>query len=220
MMHVARKLFPALLGAAILAAPLEAQDGGAIVGRAANVYASLGSLRADFQQRIADSLIGTFDSRGSLVQAGQNLLAMRFSDPAGDAIIVDGRQVWVYTPSTAPGQVIRMPLPSGPVHGLNVLSWILDRPRERYRIRYLRTEPVGGRTTDVVELIPRSADMPFSKAIVWIDRDDALPRKLEISERRGGTRTITLSRIRTNDQVSEQAFAFTVPEGVRIIDQR
>ena len=97
---------------------------------------------------------------------------------------------------------------------------LLDRPRERYRIRYLRTEPVGGRTTDVVELIPRSADMPFSKAIVWIDRDDALPRKLEISERRGGTLTITLSRIRTNDQVSEQAFAFTVPEGVRIIDQR
>ena len=219
-MTVARKLFPALLGAAILAAPLEAQDGGAIVGRAANVYASLGSLRADSEQRIADSLIGTFDSKGSLVQAGQNLLAMRFSDPAGDAIIVDGRQVWVYTPSTAPGQVIRMPLPSGPVHGLNVLSWILDRPRERYRIRYLRSEPVAGRTADVVELIPRSADMPFSKAIVWIDRDDALPRKLEISERRGGTRTITLSRIRTNDQVSEQAFAFTVPEGVRIIDQR
>ena len=113
-----------------------------------------------------------------------------------------------------------MPLPSGPVHGLNVLSWILDRPRERYRIRYLRTEPVGGRTADVVELIPRSADMPFSKAIVWLDREDALPRKLEISERRGGTRTITLSRIRTNDRVSEQAFAFSVPEGVRIIDQR
>lgn len=196
------------------------QKAGAIVGRSARAYAALVSLKADFEQRIEDSLIGTFDSRGSVTQAGENRLAMRFSDPAGDAIVVDGRQVWVYTPSTSPGQVIRMPVPSGPAYGFNVLSWILDRPAERYRMRLLRTDRVGGRAVDVVELIPIAPELPFSRAVVWLDREDALPRRLEITERRGGVRTITLSRLRLNERLPRGAFQFDVPNGVRIVDQR
>ncbi|HEU4829065.1 MAG TPA: outer membrane lipoprotein carrier protein LolA [Gemmatimonadales bacterium] len=212
---------PALAVLALQAQPAEAQGNARdVVGRAARAYADLSSLRADFEQRIEDSLIGTFDSRGNLVQAGQNRLAMRFVDPAGDAIVIDGRQIWVYTPSTAPGQVIRMPLPSGPVYGFNVLSWILDKPAERYRMRYLRADRIGGRPVDVVELIPITAELPFSRALVWLDRQDHLPRRLEITERRGGTRTITLSQVRTNEAIAAETFAFDVPRGVRIVDQR
>lgn len=218
------KAVVAMLGMALLVAgiarPARAQDAAAIVGRSARVYESISSLRAEFTQRIEDSMIGTYDSRGALMQKGQNRLSMRFSDPDGDAIIVDGRQVWVYTPSTAPGQVIRMPIPTGALYGLNVLSWILDRPSERYRMRYLRADKVNGRTVDVVELIPLSSELPFSRAVVWLDRDDGLPRRLEISERRGGVRTITLSHVRANTVLPSDAFAFNVPDGVRIVDQR
>jgi outer membrane lipoprotein carrier protein len=196
------------------------QSAGSVVARSARVYAALSSLRADFEQRIEDSLIGTFDSRGVVTQAGENQLAMRFTDPDGDAIVIDGKQVWVYTPSTSPGQVIRMPAPSGPVYGFNVLSWILDRPAERYRMRYLRADKVGGRAADVVELIPLSPELPFTRAVVWLDREDALPRRLEITERRGGVRTITLSKVRVNDALPDGAFRFDVPGGVRIVDQR
>jgi outer membrane lipoprotein carrier protein len=205
----------------LLAARVEGQENAkSVVARSARVYAGLSSLRADFEQRIEDSLIGTFDSRGVVTQAGENQLAMRFSDPAGDAIIIDGKQVWVYTPSTSPGQVIRMPVPSGPVYGFNVLSWILDRPAERYRMRYLRADRIGGRAADVVELIPLSPEMPFTRAVVWLDREDALPRRLEITERRGGIRTITLTKLRVNDSLPDDAFRFDVPGGVRIVDQR
>lgn len=200
--------------------PAAAQNAQNVVGRAARAYAALTSLRADFEQRIEDSLIGTFDSRGVVAQAGQNRLAMRFSDPDGDAIVIDGKQVWVYTPSTAPGQVIRMPVPNGPIYGFNVLSWILDRPSERYRMRYLRADRVAARSVDVVELVPLAPEMPFSRAVVWIDREDALPRRLEITERRGGTRTITLSRIRVNETLPPATFRFDPPAGVRIVNQR
>ena len=203
-----------------LGPPATAQDAAAIVGRSARVYAATSNLRADFVQRIEDSMIGTYDSRGALLQQGENRLSMRFSDPDGDAVIVDGHQVWVYTPSTAPGQVIRMPIPTGATYGLNVLSWILDRPAQRYRMRYLRADKVNGRAVDVVELIPLSSELPFSRAVVWLDKVDALPRRLEIAERRGGLRTITLSHVRTDTRLPPGAFDFVVPEGVRIVDQR
>ncbi len=197
----------------------EQDDANVIVGRAARVYRSLSSLKAEFKQVIDDDAVGTFESRGSLVQAGQNKLTMRFSDPKGDAIVLDGQYVWVYTPSTTPGQVLRMPIPTGPVYGFNVLAWLLDKPTERYKVRYLKRDFVDFVQTDVVELIPLASDLPFKRAVLWLDRDSALPRKVEIEERAGGTRTLTLSKLRANDPVNDKTFQFDVPGGVRVIEQ-
>lgn len=210
----------AIIAAGVPAAAL-AQDAGSIVGRSARAYQSLSSLRADFEQRIDDPLIDTaLTSRGTLIQAGQSKLSMRFSSPPEDRIIIDGQYVWVYTPSTTPGQVLRLSLPSGgPVYGFNVLSWILDRPAERYRMQYLRADQLNGRAVDVVQLTPTIPELPFSRAVVWLDRDDALPRRLEITERLGGTRTITLARLRPNESIPDSTFVFAVPAGVHVIQQ-
>jgi outer membrane lipoprotein-sorting protein len=216
-----RTWIAAALIATGLPAAVLAQDAGAIVGRSARAYQSLSSLRADFEQRIDDPLIDTaLTSRGTLVQAGQSKLAMRFSSPPDDRIIIDGQYVWVYTPSTTAGQVLRLSLPSGgPVYGFNVLSWILDRPAERYRMQYLRADRLNGRSVDVVQLTPTIPELPFSRAVVWLDRDDALPRRLEITERLGGTRTITLTRLRPNESIPDSTFVFAVPAGVHVIQQ-
>jgi outer membrane lipoprotein carrier protein len=211
-------LYLALLWGA--AAPATAQDAREIIGRAARVYRSLGSLRADFVQVIDNPMIDSAESRGTLVQAGPAKLSMRFSDPPGEAIVIDGKHVWVYTPSTVPGQVIRMAVPSGgPAYGYNLLAWFLDRPAERYDPSYLRTERLGGRRTDVIQLIPAVPDLPFTKAIIWLDRADALPRRLEIHETSGATRTLDLSRIRVNVSLPKDTFVFKVPSGVRVVDQ-
>ena len=208
------------LAALLIAVPAAAQDAGAIIGRASRVYRSLSSLRADFVQVIDNPMIDSAESRGTLVQSGEAKLAMRFSDPPGEAIVIDGEHVWVYTPSTVPDQVLRMALPSGgPVYGYNILAWLLDRPAERYEASYVRQDKVGGRAVDVVELVPAVPDLPFERAIVWIDRGDALPRRLDILEPSGATRTLTLSNVRTNQRVAESTFRFEVPRGVRVVDQ-
>ena len=204
----------------VTSAPLQAQDANAVIGRAAKVYRSLGSLRASFVQVIDNPMIDSAESKGTMVQAGPDKLAMRFSDPPGEAIVIDGQHVWVYTPSTVPGQVIRMPVPSGgPAYGYNLLAWLLDRPAERYKASYLRSEKVSGRTTDAIELVPAVPDLPFEKAIIWIDRESALPRRLEIHEQSGATRTLNLAQIRVNERVPDETFTFKVPSGTRVVDQ-
>jgi outer membrane lipoprotein carrier protein len=204
----------------IAAAPLQGQDADAIIGRASKVYRSLGSLQANFVQVIDNPMIDSAESRGTLVQAGPAKLAMRFTDPRGEAIVIDGRHVWVYTPSTVPGQVVRLAVPSGgPVYGYNLLAWLLDRPAERYKASYLRSERLNGRTADVIQLVPAVPDLPFDSAVVWLDRENALPRRLEIHEQSGATRTLSLSQIRVNEQVQERTFSFKIPSGVRVVDQ-
>lgn len=212
-----------LLGVALLlgpAASAAAQDANALVGRSSRVYRSLSSLKADFVQVIDNPMIDSAESRGTLVQAGPDKLAMRFTDPDGEAILIDGRSVWVYTPSTTPGQVIRMSVPSGgPVYGYNLLAWLLDRPAERYTASYLRADVLGGRSMDVVELVPAVPDLPFTRAVVWLDRADGLPRRLEITEHSGAARTLTLSKVQVNQAVPDRTFQFQVPSGVRVVDQ-
>jgi len=198
----------------------QAQDAGEVIGRAARVYRSLASLQADFEQVIDNPMIDSAESKGTLVQAGNAKLAMRFTDPPGEAIVIDGKHVWIYTPSTVPGQVLRVKVPSGgPAYGYNLLAWLLDRPAERYRPSYLRSERLGGRTTDVIKLVPAVPDMPFTEAVIWLDREDALPRRLEIHEQSGATRTLRLTRLRANQKVPERTFTFKVPAGSRVVDQ-
>jgi outer membrane lipoprotein carrier protein len=206
--------------AAAAPATARSQDAEAIIGRSSRVYRSLASLKAEFVQVIANPMIDSAQSRGTLVQAGPDKLAMRFSDPAGEAIVIDGRSVWVYTPSTTPGQVIRMAVPSGgPVYGYNMLAWFLDRPAERYSASYVRADQVNGRPVDVVQLVPAVPDLPFERAVLWLDRGDGLPRRLEITEHSGAGRTLTLSKVRVNQSVADRTFRFDVPSGVRVVDQ-
>jgi outer membrane lipoprotein-sorting protein len=199
---------------------LHAQDAQSIVGRSSRVYRSLASLSADFVQVIDNPMIDSAESRGTLIQAGPSKLSMRFTDPPGEAVVIDGRHVWVYTPSTVPDQVLRLAVPSGgPVYGYNLLAWLLDRPAERYTARYLSQETQGSRTMDVVELIPAVPDLPFDRAVLWLDREDALPRRLEITEKSGALRTLALSKLRVNRKVPDSTFEFEVPSGARVVDQ-
>lgn len=214
------RLAMALTLALAAPAPVDAQDAAELIGRASRVYRSLASLRADFVQIINNPMIDSAESKGTLVQSGDARLSMRFSDPPGEAIVVDGKHVWIYTPSSVPGQVIRSKVPSGgPVYGYNLLAWLLDRPAERYKARYVRSERIDGRPTDVIELVPAVPDLPFTRAVIWLDRDDALPRRLEIHEPSGATRTLRLKRLRVNETVPKQTFTFKVPAGARVVDQ-
>jgi outer membrane lipoprotein-sorting protein len=201
-------------------AQAQGQDAEAIVGRSSRVYRSLASLTADFVQVIDNPMIDSAESRGTLIQAGSAKLSMRFSDPPGEAVVIDGEHVWVYTPSTVPDQVLRLQAPSGgPVYGYNLLAWFLDRPAERYVAKYLREDKVGTRVVDVVELTPAVPDLPFERAVIWLDRQDGLPRRLEITEKSGALRTLALSNLQVNRRVPDSTFEFKVPSGVRVVDQ-
>lgn len=208
-----------LLALLTLPAPAQPQDPGELVGRASRVYRNLASLQAEFVQVIEDRAQGdTLTGRGTVIQAGNNLFAMRFTDPAGEAIVVDGTHIWTYTPSTAPNQVYRSRVPADPVYGVNLMAALLDRPRERYRIAYLGRDTVAGRSADVVELVPTSRDIPFLRARLWLGADDALPRRIELDEAPGLRRTLTLLRLRPNAPFTRRTFTFEVPPGIRIID--
>jgi outer membrane lipoprotein-sorting protein len=200
-------------------AAAQTPDPFAIVGRAGRVYRNLNSLQADFVQILQDRAQGdTLTGKGVVNQAGNNYFAMRFSDPPNEAIVVDGKYIWTYTPSTAGNQVTRSPVPTDPVYGVNLLAKVLDRPQERYRATYVAHDTTSGVATDVVELVPLSPNGPFRKAKLWLGVEDALPRRIELDESPGFRRILILSHLRTNAPFNKKIFTFEVPAGARVVD--
>jgi outer membrane lipoprotein-sorting protein len=78
---------------------------------------------------------------------------------------------------------------------------------------------VSGRAVDIVALTPLDRSLPFTDAVVWLDQADHLPRRLEVREKGGNHRTLTLLSVETNRRVAANTFTFSVPKDVRVVDQ-
>jgi len=196
-----------------------AQDPLAILDRASATFDTVRTLQADFVQIIDNPMLGDPDStRGRLYQRRPNYFAMRFTEPKNDRIVADGRRLWLYTPSTTPGQVIRTTIPGTGTTGPNLIGQFVEHPREHYSVRYVRADSIGDAAVDVIALTPRAADLPYSEATVWIAKQDGLIRRIEIVENSGQRRTITLHHLTVNGAIPDREFRFAI-SAVRVVDQ-
>lgn len=210
--------FFAALTAAVVSTP-QAQSLGDIVDRAAAAHAGMRTAKVQFTQVITNPLTGNrINARGQVLRKAPGLLSITFTDPAGDKIIADGRAVWVYLPSTNPGQVMKLNPGGTDVERLDPASQLLRAPRTRFTFADGGTATVGGRATRVVLLTPKGRES-FTRAKVWIDTQNSLVRRFEVTEPTGLVRNVTLTSIQANVTVPASAFRFTPPRGVRVIDQ-
>jgi outer membrane lipoprotein carrier protein len=204
--------------ALVLTLPLSAQTPEATIDRAVKAYAKVKTARASFEQTLTNPLTGnTQVAHGELQQQTPGRLAITFTDPKGDRIVNDGRAVWVYTPSSAPGQVIKLaPGLGGP--NADLMGTFLDAPRAKYTMSDAGTAVIGGRKTHAVLLVPRQP-MQFTKATVWIDDADATLRQFEVNDNMGLVRRVRITKLALNGPVDRGAFTFTPPPGVKVYDQ-
>ena len=199
--------------------PATAQDSvsSALLDRSASQYRAARTVRAPFEQTLTNPLTQTSrPARGEFTQRGRRRFALRFTEPAGDAIVSDGKFVWMYLPSTAKGQVMKMPLAVGA--GLDFIGELLSAPREHYAVALLADDTVGGHRTAVFALTPRNAGAPFTSARLWIGRDDAILWQLETVEPTSLVRRVRFTAMHLNVTLPRGALIFVPPAGMRIVD--
>ena len=212
-----------MLASGAAAAPLAAQASGRsdLLDRAVTAWSHVKTARATFNQTIVNPLTDqTLTSSGEYQQKRPGKLSVRFNDPATDRIVADGKHVWLYLPSTTPGQVIRSRLGEGGTGTVDLSAQFLTSPRSRYDITALGAKTVAGRATHAYRLVPKAGhEAPFKTAIVYIDDADASVRQFAVTEPSGLQRTVTLTSFRATVPVDASAFTFTPPAGTRIVDR-
>ena len=155
-------------------------------------------------------------ARGEFAQRGASRFAFRFTEPAGDAIVADGAAIWVYLPSSARGQVLKLPVAQGAQ--LDLLAQLLTTPRTTYRVTAGADTTVGGRPAGVFTLVPKAQNAPFTRARLWIDRTDALVRQVEAVELSGLVRRVRFRDVQSDVELPRDALTFAVPPNVKVLD--
>lgn len=209
-----------ILAAMVLLAPPAQQNPSAqqILKRAEQVYAATRSMQADFVQDLRVPLLSSNQrSRGTLYLSRPDRFLMRFTDPAGDRIVADGRHFWMYYPSTDRKQVLRASIKEG-FHQADFQREFLADPSARYIATVTGSESVGGRRTHVLRLVPRRASS-YKQVRLWVDAADFTVRRFEMTEENESVRRVELSNIRRNITLADNLFRFVPPQGTQIFDQ-
>jgi chaperone LolA len=202
--------------AAMGATNVRAQDRGmALLLQAAGRYSAVSTLCADYVHQLVNPLLDQERTgRGRLCQARPNLFGMRFTEPAGDLVVVDGADMWYYTPSTDSLQAWRAPLDRG-TGGRDFHREFLQDPDQKYEVTYEGAEVVAGSNTHRLRLTPKTRQS-YRAAVLWLEEGTSLLRQIRLEEENGNRRTITLSRIEFDVTPPAGWFVFTPPAGVTV----
>jgi outer membrane lipoprotein carrier protein len=212
-------LLPAL---ALLAPPARRQEPtpAQVIDRASKAFSAARTVRATFEQTLANPATGSeTKATGELVLQQPNRVSVRFTQPAGDRVVGDGSWLWVYLPSAAPNQVIKLPAKGKGVTGVDVIGDLLTQPRSRYAVAGGGAATIGGRATRIVTLTPKADGQPIDRARVWVDDADAAVRQVELTDANGLVRTLRMTSWTLNANVPASTFKFDVPAGARVVDR-
>ena len=213
----------AIAATALFAGALPKHQGSVdpIIDKAVATYNNTKTSKGTFEQAITNPLTGsTVKATGEFQQQRQPArVSFRFVQPKGDMIVGDGKWLWVYLPSSTPGQVIKVPMTEGGAGSLDLASRFFDSPKTRFTITDAGTATVAGRATHALVLKPKASTEPFTQAKVWIDNADGTLRQFETVESSGITRLVTVTAVTPNAPVDAKLFTFKPPKGARIVDQ-
>lgn len=214
-MRVARVL---MIGLALLPGSVAAQEDQAlaVLSEAETRYADVETLCADFVQTLSVPLLGT-ERRGTgrVCQGRPNLFGMRFDDPDGDLIVVDGLYAWVYFPSNDARTVLRTSADRA-AGGRDFHREFLQDPASKYRVAYEGEETVEGNVMHRIRMQPRLPSS-YRTAVVWIEAGRSVLRRVRLEEENGSVRTIALSGVVFDVDPGSGWFEFSPPDGVLVM---
>lgn len=211
-------IYPVAFAVAALPLSARAQSADAIIDRAVAAYARLNSMRAEFRQTLTNPVTGNSQTTsGVILRKKPNLLSISFE--SGDRVAADGSTLWVYLPSSVPGQVVKMPYTGANASAVDPAEQFLNSPRSRFTVGAGGEATVGGRSTHVITLTPKRANPNFASAKLWIDDSDSSIRQFDIETPSGLKRHVVITSFTPNPSLARAAFRFSVPKGARIVDQ-
>lgn len=218
------RVFPLLLASLFSTTPLlHGQDGQAyrVLYAASERYYSLETLCAHFEQQVELTLLRyTVVSEGTVCQRQPDRFSMRFSDPDGDLVVVDGEFLWTFYPSQDDRQVMRFSAAGG-AGGFNLYQTFLEDPRGRFEAVHEGREPMGDGLSHKIVLTPRETDdlrpPDFRSAVVWFDVERYLITAVDIHDTNESIRRLRFSDIRVDIEIPDQVFRFVPPEGARVL---
>ena len=195
-------VFGGLCLAALLTGPAAADDaakGFEVAARSDRSDLGFGDSRVDFEMVLTNAAGASSVRKVSITtlekeneDVGDRSLVV-FSHPRdingtgllSHAKILDPDDQWLYLPALKRVKRISSANKSGPFVGSEfAFEDITGQELNKYDYKWLREEPCGEMTCDVVERRPRYENSGYTRQLAWYDRTDFQVRKVEYYDRK------------------------------------
>ncbi len=193
--------------AVLCAGQAAAQSPDAVARDLQRRYGRVTSLQANFVQTSGGQRMnGTLAVRGN---------AFRL-DLDEQVLVTDGRTMWSYTEDDR--QVVVQDYDEGQV-GFSVGQLFTDYLRV-FRATGATKATISGVQYDVLSLRPRTSGSSVRDATLYVRSSDAVPTRVRVHDRNGGTLQFDVSNVRLNRSLASSTFRFEAPRGTEIVDLR
>lgn len=191
-----------------------AQDAKAILQKVSTKYKSSTGLKANFA-------LTMFDAKGTSkgTQTGDILFkGNKYKVVAGNQeMISDGKTLWTYRKADKEVMVDNV--------GANAISpakLFAGSYEKEYNYKLAGTKTINGKTANVIDLTPKTAQPGFQKVALFVDKTTNAILGGSIYEKNGSYMQYTLSNINDKAAVAESVFTFDAKKhpGVEVIDLR
>jgi outer membrane lipoprotein carrier protein len=225
-LHPSRLLIAAAcsLGLALVAgssSEVRAADGPASVDDLVQAlqgrYEGISTLQAKFTQVITSMAMGEVKSKGKVVVAKPRKARWETSGANASLFVTDGTKMSIYTPASK--QVIEMNDMSRAGGGnVDIMALLQDISKldEQFAVTLQPAAPASDGPI-VVDAVPRKPG-GYTNVRLEFDRKSYDLTRVVFTDSMGGTTDLQFSDLKLDAKVADDAFQFTAPDGVTVID--
>src|SRR5213595_4346567 len=183
-------------------------------------YSRMTDLRAEFTQTAFNkSLNQTIPAQGTVDLKKGGKLRWEYKEPTPQAIVSDGKKLWVYTPALNQVNVGDAPEALAGPAGSFLAG--LGRRRAEFSVRFLnpaRPQDIDGHW--VLDLTPKQPLPTLARLILSVDAKTWAVRKAVVYDQFENTVTMRLTKVAVNSGLPDRLFTFVAPRGVATVPLR
>ncbi|MBI5194336.1 MAG: outer membrane lipoprotein carrier protein LolA [Nitrospirae bacterium] len=203
-----------------------------VISKLQSTYSSIKDFTISFTQRSSIKGFGEKVFEGKLYIKKPKMIRWDYSRPAKQNIYINGKTAILYIPDQK--QAIKQDLSRNPdaEPALGLLSNI-EKWQDIFTINVAPSPAVGEGATfippplpgggkgegDRIRMVLTPKNMAtVEKVLVEIDKESYLINKLTIFEKAGNKVSFNFSNIKTNNNLKDKLFDFTIPKGVEVLE--
>jgi outer membrane lipoprotein-sorting protein len=137
-------------------------------------------------------------------------------ETSSQTIITDGLITWVYN-SIENQLIINDYEEDETTFSISDFFFSFD---EKYSVREVRAETIGGARHHVLALTPLDEGSFFTDVTLWVRASDSIITKLQVLDANETTMNFDLNSIVINPEVAADAFSFTPADDTDVVDLR
>ena len=206
-----KRLLPAIVILAAALAPARAAGDGQLLERVRARYRAVTAMSAQFSEVLCGAASGTckrFTGKAEMKRPSK--LRLEIGSPDRQLVVCDGRALVLYLEKEKQAYRFDMARSDQMLTLLNPLDGLLDG-------ELVRSE-AGAGAHKLFLAVPKLKDS-FKEIVLTVDAGTHLITGIEAEDVAGNHAQYEFSDIKVNPKIKDARFIFTVPAGVRVIDQ-